>query len=470
MFSTDTPIAQDITRLIVRIREKHPTGIDRVDYAYAKQIFNGASNRYGIVTTPYGPLVLLHDAVEDILRRIETQWSDHLPLCYDPVFMRLKETLEQEHPAGTVWRRYTFPKKRPSVLRKVKWVIEKLLPFRVNLPGYLPHIATLAPYWKQMRKSSVLPKGCYYVHLSHAQLHHPKLFQWLEQRPDVRALFFLHDLIPITHPEYACSDHEPILHERRLRTVAERGWHIMVNTHAVKRELESFYQKEGIKHAPITAHWLGIDPVFFGRYERIQAQRPYYVLCSTIDVRKNHLMILHVWREMALELKERTPLLLVIGNQGINVEMVSNFLKKCRIIRPHLLTVHDMTSQGLASILSSASGAMMPSFAEGFGLPIVEARAQGTATFISSIPAHMEFSDAASISLDPLDAQGWKDALMAHYNRVVSGTHHPHSDQGALIQKQFSWERHFESLEEALRSRKQFQEPKACVEHAAVVV
>ncbi len=49
---------------------------------------------------------------------------------------------------------------------------------------------------------AALPEGSLHLHTSHLRLDKPERFDWLYTRTDVRPVFFVHDLIPITHPEY----------------------------------------------------------------------------------------------------------------------------------------------------------------------------------------------------------------------------------------------------------------------------
>ena len=49
----------------------------------------------------------------------------------------------------------------------------------------------------------------------------------------------------------------------------------------------------------------------------------------------------------------------------------------------------------------------MPSFAEGFGLPIIEALAVGTPVIASDLPAHREIADGLAVYRDPTDRAGW---------------------------------------------------------------
>jgi len=53
----------------------------------------------------------------------------------------------------------------------------------------------------------------------------------------------------------------------------------------------------------------------------------------------------------------------------------------------------------------------MPSFAEGFGLPIIEALAVGTPVIASDLPAHREIAGDLAIYRDPTDGPGWLAAI-----------------------------------------------------------
>jgi glycosyltransferase involved in cell wall biosynthesis len=49
----------------------------------------------------------------------------------------------------------------------------------------------------------------------------------------------------------------------------------------------------------------------------------------------------------------------------------------------------------------------MPSFAEGFGLPIIEALAVGTPVIASDLPAHREIAGNLAVYRNPADRAGW---------------------------------------------------------------
>jgi glycosyltransferase involved in cell wall biosynthesis len=66
----------------------------------------------------------------------------------------------------------------------------------------------------------------------------------------------------------------------------------------------------------------------------------------------------------------------------------------------------------LAALYRRASVVVLPSDREGFGLPVVEAMACGTAVIASDIPALREVGGAAAIYVRPGDIERWADALV----------------------------------------------------------
>jgi glycosyltransferase involved in cell wall biosynthesis len=56
----------------------------------------------------------------------------------------------------------------------------------------------------------------------------------------------------------------------------------------------------------------------------------------------------------------------------------------------------------------------MPSFAEGFGSPIIEALALGTPVIASDLPAHREAGGPYATYLSPIDGVGWLAAIRSH--------------------------------------------------------
>ena len=63
-----------------------------------------------------------------------------------------------------------------------------------------------------------------------------------------------------------------------------------------------------------------------------------------------------------------------------------------------------VSDETLACLYAGATAVVLPSLAEGFGLPAVEAAACGAALVLSDLPAHRETLDGAAIFVAPSDA------------------------------------------------------------------
>ena len=118
--------------------------------------------------------------------------------------------------------------------------------------------------------------------------------------------------------------------------------------------------------------------------DRDLAASPYFVVLGTIEPRKNHLLLLNIWRRLA-EQQRSPPKLVIIGTRGWENEQVLDVLDRSVLVRPHVVEGSGMGDRGLMRLLANARALLMPSFAEGYGLPVVEALSLGTPVVASDI-------------------------------------------------------------------------------------
>ena len=138
---------------------------------------------------------------------------------------------------------------------------------------------------------------------------------------------------------------------------------------------------------------------------------PYFVVLGTIEPRKNHLLLLNIWRRLAEE-QPSPPTLVIIGTRGWENEQVLDVLDRSVLVRPHVVEASGVSDRGVMRLLANARGLLMPSFAEGYGLPVVEALSLGTPVVASDIPIFREVSHGRAVLRHPLDGPGWRDAIM----------------------------------------------------------
>lgn len=366
-----TTVILDISRLISRIRHHTPSGVDRVEMAYAR----GLLERYG---------ENLHFAAVHPLG-----WKGRVP--------------------------------RNAALGYLDWLERCWLTGsdetrQRSLASVMPTLLRLRPRRSRERAATNVPV---YVQVSPHHLTRPKAVKAMLDSERASFLCMVHDLIPIEYPEYA-RESGARLHRLRMQTVADLADAVIVNSAATGRSFASFAQASGrvpsIHVALLGTEKLTQDIAAQAEANASAAQvKPYFVCVGTIEPRKNHLLLLNLWRRMAETLPpHEIPRLVIVGRRGWENEQVLDMLERCAALRPYVEEINGCSDVRLASIVRGARALLMPSFAEGFGMPVAEALDAGVPVICSDIAAHREVGGAVPDYLDPLDGPGWMTLIRDH--------------------------------------------------------
>ncbi len=216
----------------------------------------------------------------------------------------------------------------------------------------------------------------------------------------------IHDLIPLQHPEFARAGHAE-RHRRRIATTAALADAIVVNSAATGGALAPWLAGRG---TPVAVAPLGVTPPEVENPP--VAMRPYFVALGTIEPRKNHLLLLNLWRQFAATLGAAAPRLVVVGRRGWENENVLDMLERCAAIDGLVRETGALPDREVASLLRGARALLFPSFAEGFGLPLAEALALGVPAIASDLPALREVGGNVPDYIDPVDGAGWRAAVL----------------------------------------------------------
>jgi glycosyltransferase involved in cell wall biosynthesis len=115
---------------------------------------------------------------------------------------------------------------------------------------------------------------------------------------------------------------------------------------------------------------------------------------------------------------DRAPRLYIVGRRGWENENVLDMLDRCPALRGHVVEFGTVPDSKLTALLLGARGLLMPSFAEGFGLPVAEALAHGTPVLCSNLPALREAGGDVPEYLDPLDGPAWQTAVLDYASEI----------------------------------------------------
>jgi len=394
----------DISRLFFGSRGGMPTGIDRVELAYARHWLATDPERVTfILRSPVGPSVAL-------------------PRSLVAEFVLAQDRRRLGAPG---WEDAAKP-----AARLARSAILRLALGRGRL---------------ELARALRKPEQSVYLLVSHMLADRPGPIAALK-RKGVKFIPLVHDLIPLTFPEYA-SPAGAMRHLRRVQTFMSLSDGIIVNSQATADEMSPQLLQSAAPPSLLCAP-LGVDtPITDPNYPAPSGA--YFVCIGTIEPRKNHLLLLNTWRVLAERLGVETPKLLLIGRRGWENENILDMLDRCPALVGLVREYKGLPDKSVASLLQGARALLFPSFAEGYGLPLAEALALRVPAICSDLPALREVGGDAPEYLDPLDGLGWR-RLILNYAEPDSRIREAQLERINLW-SQPNWDQHFALVDPWLR-------------------
>ncbi|HKU98834.1 MAG TPA: glycosyltransferase family 1 protein [Vineibacter sp.] len=396
----------DISRLLSRLHRRTPTGIDRAELAYVRHYLDhaeadGREVRF-VLTTPLNTGLLRRRLGENIVRSAVQRWC---PPVDDPAaeaaYRRLCDILRTPLGADGGHRIITSAPASPDILDKRTEALIAAAYAQATVAG------AAVPRLPAARDT--LP---WYLQASHINLDAPRRLSWLKAS-GLPSAFLLHDLIPISHPEYFLPGEEGD-HRRRMATLARLADVVIFNSKMTGDAWRAHLDATNLPQPLGAVVPLGVEDTFRAGHDGPSPSAvavPYFVAVGTIEARKNIAFLLHVWRQWTQDGRAPRARLIIIGRRGWESENAFDLLDRSRALASSIIEVAELGDVALAALLRGARALLAPSLVEGFGLPIVEALALGVPVIASDIDAHREVGGSFAEYIDPLDGPGWIAAL-----------------------------------------------------------
>ena len=362
----------DLTRLVSRLGRGPMTGIDRVEYAYLSHLIGLDVPLFGLVRTRIGFALLDRAGV-----------------------IALAQRFRGETPVGRsgILERFCYPK---SPLRaRAEAEVRRLALTRCSRLGLA----------RMVRRNMPHARGCLpsYLNVGHANLALRALTAIRAAGCKIAVL--IHDTIPLDHPEFCRPDTIPGF-KRKISAVAQMADLVIHSSRDARSKTEVHFAKAGRVPQGIVAN-LGVPLPHVGALPvGFDPLPPYFVTLGTIEPRKNHSLLLDIWER----LPEPRPRLLILGARGWNNEAVFARLDKLRS-RPDILELPGLDDATVAALLHGARALLFPSFAEGFGLPPIEAMALGVPVISADLPVIRELLGDKAVYLNPSDSYSWLETI-----------------------------------------------------------
>ena len=233
----------------------------------------------------------------------------------------------------------------------------------------------------------------------------------------VRPIFMVHDLIPLTHPQF-CRVGEDAKHLQRLHNCVRSAAGVVCNSQATLEGLTRLCLQQQWQIPLTKVALLATELPLMGSGCPVVSQ-PYFVFVSTIEPRKNHLMLLYLWEKLVLRLGTQTPKLVFIGQRGWHYDEVINLLENSQLLKGVVLEVSTCSDAEMVNYLQHSRAMLFPSFTEGFGMPVAEALTLGVPVIASNLAVFKEFAGDVPDYIDVQDEAAWS-AMICDYAQPES--------------------------------------------------
>lgn len=228
------------------------------------------------------------------------------------------------------------------------------------------------------------------------------------------------DLIPELYP-HACHEATVPRYRAWLRKALLESDSFLAISRTVAEELADYVAAQNLPHrAGLKIGWFhcGSDIAAGAPHAprakitaAVAGEAPTFLAVGTIEPRKGQRVALRAFDE--LRAQGRDLRLIVVGRRGWFEEaVVAEMLRHAEFGR-RLFWFDDVDDGELSFLYDHAAALIFPSYAEGFGLPIVEAARLGRPVICSDIPVFREVGGAGALYFRVNDAQALAETIHA---------------------------------------------------------
>lgn len=273
------------------------------------------------------------------------------------------------------------------------------------------------------------------------------LFQTFSSKgKSFKSIVFIHDVLFKNFPQYFTWRER--LYFKPLKWTSSAADRIITTTDYVKKELIHYHFTRA--NQPIDLAPSGVTEIFKPPYrqdehflrlvkEKYQLPETYLLFTGRLNARKN---IQGLVRSLPL-LDDKAIKLIIVGEENWKVPQLKGLLSR-KEIKDRVFFTGFVPDNELAAIYAMAKAFCFPSFAEGFGLPPLEAMASGVPVIVSNTTAMPEVCNSAALFMDPSDPKSIAEKI----NSLLTNKnlYNKKSEEGLEWSRQYTWKRTAEGI------------------------
>jgi len=230
-------------------------------------------------------------------------------------------------------------------------------------------------------------------------------------------LMTVHDLTPLERPhDYPLVTR--LYAAALLRQLVPRALRIATPSQWVK---DQCVQRLGVSPERVDVVYSGVEPGFFAGaapgseapppaplLARLGIRSPFWLSCGSLQPRKNLEVVIQALARLAGR-AGGGPRLVVVGRPGSHARRLAELARSLGV-GDAVVLAGRLEDHELASLYRTCGAFVFPSWAEGFGVPPLEAMAAGARVMAARATCLPEILGEHAVWADPADPASWCDA------------------------------------------------------------
>lgn len=227
----------------------------------------------------------------------------------------------------------------------------------------------------------------------------------LKRRYGTKFIMVVHDLIPIYARE-TCDQDTARVFEDFLRRAMRHADHVLSISENTAKDIQRYARSMSVSVPPITVTQNGSSfeeflPRTTSAVQAAAGDLPdrFVLFVATIEGRKNHRLILDIWRRM-LAAGDDPPHLVCVGRVGWKSEPFVAKLVETNYLDGRVVLLQEVSDAYLRHLYSRCEFTVFPSLYEGWGLPVGESLAAGKICVCSNRASIPEVAGQFGVYID----------------------------------------------------------------------
>jgi glycosyltransferase involved in cell wall biosynthesis len=237
-----------------------------------------------------------------------------------------------------------------------------------------------------------------------------ELIAAVKQRHGLQVLILVYDLIPLRRPEW-CDAYVVQTFRLWMETTLPLADHVMAISHASAADVTRYMGElgmtlpGGVRAIPIGSGFKAAEQHAPAAVrDDLPPPGSYVLFVSTIEARKNHQLLVQVWRRLLDDMPiDAVPTLVFAGHIGWMVQDLMQQLRNADFMGGKIRIIEDPSDTELTQLYRGCLFTVFASFYEGWGLPVTESLAFGKPCVISNTTSLPEAGGALARYFDPYD-------------------------------------------------------------------